>query len=203
MSGLRISIDSNFEALGKAFEELGASQIISASRRAMNRTLLTLRKTSIGLITERIRIKPKELRSKYIWLERARGGNFLSLEAAIVFSGMSIPLLEFVRGSREPIQQKGIPVKRRKKTRAEITPGKRFVVKKGFVQRVQTLQVFKRRKSGEFYKQSVGSVAKLIIERGIGEELVRVGGEKLALELERELNFQILKMKELIPEKLD
>lgn len=201
MGGLSITIEDNFLDLAEAFNELGTNQLIAASRRALNRTLLTLRKSSIEEITKKLKIKPKTLREKHLRLQRASGGSFNSLEAAILFSNDPIPLLEFVKGSRSPIEQKGIPVKRRKKTRAEISPGKRFVVNKGFIQRVQSVQVFKRGSSGRFHKQATRSVGFLITERGIGERLVKLGQSRLAELLGKELEFQVLKMQGKIPQK--
>jgi len=201
MAGLDIKLDDNFLDVAAAFEELNTNQLVSATRRALNRTLLTLRKTSIEEITKRVKIKPKSLRDRYIMLQKAGGGALNSLEAALVFSGEPVPLLEFVKGSKQPIEQKGIPVKRRKKLRAEITPGKRFVVKGAFIQRVRSLQVFKRKDSGGFHKQGTRSIAFIITERGVGEKLVSVGQTRLAELLQHELEFQLLKMQGKIPER--
>lgn len=192
--GLRISIQHDFLRLAEAFSELDAKAIVAASKRALNRTLLTLRKESIKEITQKIRVKPAELRSRYIRLEKAgQGANVL--EAALVFSGESLHLLKFVRGNKEPIKQAGISVKRRRKLRVEITPGKAFVLKGGFIQKANSAQVFRRGKGRGLIRQTAPSIGFMVLNRGIGETIKSIGQMRLSRALASELNFQLIKMR--------
>lgn len=188
--GLEIRIDENFLDLAEAFEGMKPEQYKAAIRHSINRTLLTLRKEAIDQLRRKLRIKPSVLREKYLWLEKARGGLAGGIEGSIMFSKTPIPMLEFVRGSKEPEDQKGKPVKKRRKVRAEITPGKRFHVKGAFIQRVHSTQLFKRGKQGDFHKQGVRSVGFLIEARGIGDHLVDVGAKRLAQLLEHDLRVR-------------
>lgn len=188
-----ISIDLA-EAL-EGLKQLDSKEVYRAARRAANRTLLTLRKESINLLRQEINLKPGKLRDKYIWLEKAKGAS--AVEAAICFSSQPVPLLDFVRGSQNKStdDQKGVPVKRRKKLRVEIVPGKRFTMKRAFIQRVKSKQVFNRTgPKGPFKAQSTPSIGAIVMsrKRGVGDALVDIGQRRFAelftADLEARLN---------------
>jgi hypothetical protein len=177
MAGIEIRIDDNFMALAEAFtDQLGPNELVNAGRSAFNKTLLTIRNEAIKELRKRVRIKPGVLRNKYTWLEKARGGTLGGLTAAVAFSTRPIPMIEFVRGNKAPIVQKGVPVKRRRKLKVEIVPGKRHTLDKAFIQKVHTTQVFKRDpKADGFHKQGTRSIGFLIAARGIGAMLADIG----------------------------
>jgi hypothetical protein len=187
---LDIEITSTLLDAAKMFEGLTPSEVGKASRRAINRTLLTLRKESIKRIPEKIKIKAKTLRERYITLNKAQGGT--NYEGSIEFSGAPIPLLEFVKGSKEPIKQEGIKIARRRKLKVEITPGKKFTLRKAFIQRVQSKQVFKRAQGqGNFKKQGAPSVGTVVVQKGIGKELVDIGASRFQELFVADLNARI------------
>ena len=193
---LEINITDNFDEIVQAFDKIEKRLVGQAARYAINRTLLTLRGEALKEITKQFKIKEKTLRQKHISITKARGGDLSTVNGMISFSGQPIPLIEFVRGNKTPQSQKGIPIKRRRKIRVEITPGKRFEVKRAFIQTVHSTQLFKRAKSGGFKKQGIRSIAYLIRERGLGQKLVAVGKERF-----RELFLRDLeaRMKGLVP----
>ena len=187
---LDIEITSTLLDAAKMFDGLNPREVGKSARRAINRTLLTLRKESLKQIPEHLKIKPKTLRDRYIRLNKAQGGN--NYEGSIDFSSEPIPMIEFVRGSKDPIKQKGIKVKRRKKLRVEITPGKRFVLRRGFIQRVLSKQVFKRPEGKEgFKKQSTPSVGMIVLKRGIGKALVDMGAQRFSELFVADLNARL------------
>ena len=189
---LDIEITSTLLDAAKMFDGIDPREVGKAARRAINRTLLTLRKESVQKIPEHLKIKAKVLRDRYIQLNKAQGGN--NYEGSIDFSSEPLPLIEFVKGSKEPIKQKGVKVKRRRKLRVEITPGKRFVMRKAFIQRVRSKQVFKRPQGQDnFKKQGVPSVGTIVIQRGIGKELVDIGGARFAELFAADLNARLNK----------
>lgn len=175
---LDIDIRDDFAEVGKIFDLIAVKFAGSSARFAINRTLLTLRKESIQMIDEKLKLKPRTLREKYISLQKAKGSRLGDLFGVISFSGKPIPLIEFMKGNTEPAPQKGIPVQRRRKVRVEITPGKRFVVPHAFVQRVHSTQIFKRNKSKGFHKQGIRSVGNLVMTRGIGTQLQAIGQQR-------------------------
>lgn len=172
---LEINIEDNFAEVAKIFDAIAVKHAGAAARFAINRTLLTLRKESIQRIGEQLKLKPRTLREKYISLQKAKGSKLGEVFGVISFSGKPIPLIEFMKGNTQPAPQKGVPVQRRRKVRVEITPGKRFVVPHAFVQRVHSLQIFKRRTSKGFHKQGIRSVGNTVMTKGIGKDLQGIG----------------------------
>ena len=80
-------------------------------------------------------------------VRKAKGGGIGSVEAAVHFLTRPLPILLFVKGSK-PVAAKGIRVKARRRLTVEIQPGKKLKIQSGFIQRVKSLQVFKRKSSG-------------------------------------------------------
>jgi hypothetical protein len=187
---LDIEITSTLLDAAKMFDGIDPREVGKAARRSINRTLLTLRKESVQRIPEHLKIKAKTLRDRYIRLNKAQGGN--NYEGSIDFSSEPIPMIEFVKGSKEPIKQKGVKVSRRRKLKVEITPGKRFVLRKGFIQRVLSKQVFKRPAGKDnFKKQGVPSVGTIVIQRGIGKDLVDIGAARFSELFVADLNARL------------
>jgi hypothetical protein len=191
--GLKMEISSNFLDVAQAFSsELSTREIVSAAKRAINKSLVTMRKESLGMITEKVKVKPSELRKRFIELERA-GSHGSELEGALAFSKEPLHLLRFVKGSKDPIEQKGIPVKRRRKLRVEIAPGQRILLKHAFIQTANSPQVFKRGAGGKLKRQSAPSIGFMVEERSLGERIAAMGQDRLVDVLLQEMEFQVLK----------
>jgi hypothetical protein len=192
---INIRIDDNFLDVAEAFKELGPKELVAAGRRALNRTIVTVRKTAMDEIRQKRRIKPSTLREKHIWLEKAGGGMFNALSASVVFSSKPIPMLEFVRGRKSPTPQKGIKVARRKKVRVEIVPGRRQILKNAFIQHVRSLQVFKRPKGQDNFKyQGTRSIGSLAMSGDIKPIILDVAETTLKANLLAEMQYQSLKL---------
>jgi hypothetical protein len=174
---LEIDIRSNFTAIGAAFEELKTVHIVQAARRAINRSLISTRKESIAEIKKKLKMKTGEIKERTKML-KARGSKLHSLEGKLIFSGIPVPLLTFVRGNKDVIQLKGKKIKNRRKLRAEVTPGKRFIVKGAFIQRARTKQVFKGKKKRGFKKQGAPSIGHIVREKEVGNVLARFGAKR-------------------------
>lgn len=192
MGKLEINIQSNFMEATEAFDkELGPSDILRATRNAINKTLITLRSASTQELRKLIRIRESTLKEKYIWLEKARGGTVNQVEGAIAYSSRAIPLLEFVKGDKSPIKQKGIRIKDRRRIRVEVTPGHSTKLMHAFIQRVRSVQVFKRKgKRPDFAKQGAPSVGARVNHTNLGNRLVSMGEVRLIQLLRKELQYQ-------------
>lgn len=164
-----------------------------AAKRAINRALSSVRQTAFDSIRARLNIKEKSLRDRYVRMRKASVDMFGAVSGELEFSAESIPMIEFVKGSKEPIEQKGIKVKKRRKLKVEIAKGKRFVLKKAFIQRVHSKQVFKRPTKG-FKKQGISSVGWIVENRGIIERLKTLANDRMQIELNRELKAELSKL---------
>lgn len=143
---------SNLHEISARLDELG-KQARPAMRRALKRGQLAMRTESIAQLKKSLKIKNKDLKESFRL--SAPQGERIAMYADIGYSSASLPMLYFVRGNRRPIEQWGIPVKRRRKLYVEIRPGKKTHLKGAFIQIVRgRLGVFRRR-SGKGNKQLV------------------------------------------------
>lgn len=174
-----------FEA-EELFRQLSRPQLLNATKRAMNKTIVSIRQESMKRLRKKLKIKESSLRQRHIFLNRAKGGSMNSLEASVEFSGFPIPALEFVKGNKDAIKQKGIPIHKRRKLRLEITPGKVFRMEHAFIQRKFTKQVFKRGAGRRLKKQGTPSVGQ-VVKQGMADRLRAFGAKRFATTLHQEI----------------
>lgn len=158
---IKIDITSNILDAIETMENISENVMVEAARVSINRAMVTGRKEAAKSLRAKLNIKARDVKTK-IGIAKARGNNLRSLEGIISFSDIPMPIIDFVRGNTSIIKQKGLKIKKRRKLKVEIVRGKKFVMKGGFIQRVSSKQVFKRGKSGKFYKQSAPSIAEFI-----------------------------------------
>lgn len=189
---LEINITSNFLDVAEHFKDINQKFLYQSTRYAINRTLLTVRQASLDKLRKRIDIKQSTLRQKHIAITKARGTTWNNLQGVVSFNTDAIPMLEFVKGSKEVVKQKGVPIQRRRKVKVQIVPGKKFVLKKAFIQRVKTKQVFKRAEGQkDFHKQGIRSVGFIVMERGLGQELQNIAGQRFRTLFMQDLRARI------------
>jgi hypothetical protein len=133
--------------------------IPNASRTAINRTLTSTRAQAVKVIRLRLNIKAKDLKGKHTAITKASGKNLMSMVGVLSFSDKPMPLLDFVTGKHSRASQKGIKVKNRKLVKVKVLKGKAVKLKKAFITKVRSTQVFKRSSDDGFYKQGVPSIA--------------------------------------------
>lgn len=175
--GLYIQIEHNFLEVASLFDK-HKKEIVKAARFGINRSLLTIRQESIPMIKRNINMKTTAIR-KRAKIERVRGGGLSSLQGSVDYSTIPVGLIEFIKGSKQPISQKGVPVKKRRKLRIEITPGRRLTLKSAFIQKVRSTQVFKGRRGKGFHKQGVPSIGWVVFNRdNIANKLMFIGQDR-------------------------
>lgn len=197
---IRIDVKDNIIEAYQAFDNLKRSEIHKAARRAINRTLVTVRKEAVGIIKEDIRIKSSVLKAKYIWIQKPTQKNFGDMRGDVVFSSKGIALVEFIRGSKSVTSQKGLKIKNRKKVRVEVTPGKRVVVQGAFLQKTSSkgLQILKRdsKTLGHTLMQSAPSVGALLLSprRETGKKITTVASATFQKNFQYELNYRMTRL---------
>lgn len=193
--GIEFSLDLGAldHELQNVLKEFRAVDVVQAARRAINRTLLGVRQKSLDDIRSRLNVKERDLR-KRMRVHKAQGNSLATLEGSVSYSTDSFPLLSFVKGSKAPIKQKGIPVARRRRLKVEIEKGKVFTVKGAFIQRKHSVQVFRKLKKAGFKKQGIRSLGFMITNRGLGESLQDYGQRRFVKEFFRELDVRASKI---------
>lgn len=183
--GLNAKITTNLLDIASALNELGQKHLFRAVRRSITRSLPTMRASSVEMIKRDIKLKSGFIR-KGTQVNKVRGSSLLNIEGSIGYDSTPIPMMEFVRGNKNPIQQKGIKVKSRRKLRVEIRPGRKVVLAHAFIQKVRTLQVFKRKKERRLAAQGVHSIAHEVFRSYKANRIAEAGLKKFESEFERE-----------------
>lgn len=193
----KVEIKNNIQDAYTAFSQLKRTEISRAAKRAINRTLTTLRKESVPVIQQEIKIKSSVLKT-YMTIEKAEGRGFANLSGALVFQSRGLALIDFVRGSKAPTKQKGIKVSRRKKVKVEVKPGRTYVVRGGFIANSQSrgLQVFKRTKANRAHllMQTTPSLGQLLLrdtKNKIAATLQTRGAQLFQKNFNEDLSFRV------------
>lgn len=190
--GLKVELDATelTQDLKNVLNEFKTKTVVQAARRAINRSLIGVRQKSLDDIRKQFNVKERDLR-KRMAVHRATGGTLETLVGSVSYSLESFPMIGFVKGSKAPIAQKGIPVKRRRKLKAQIEKGKTIVLKRAFIQKgPKSTQVFKSRKAGGFKKQGVRSIGHMVEKRGLGDKFATYGAKRFRAEFLRELQVR-------------
>lgn len=187
---LDISITSNVLDAVSAMEKMPDKIIWDATRVSINRALVTGRKEAGKTLRERLNVKSRDMKQK-IKASKARGSNLRSLEGVLSFDDTPMPLLDFVRGNKNLIKQKGVKVRKRRKLKVEITRGKKFHIKGGFIQKVRSKQLFKRGNSGKLYKQSAPSVGEWIMRKQFKFPVAKAMRVSFRKNLKNQMDFRL------------
>lgn len=196
----KVQIQDNIREAFHSFDQLKRSEIKNAARRAISRTLTTLRKESVITIKKELRISSSLLKNKYIFIDRVSGKRLNEIQGSVVYQSRGLNLIDFVKGTKAVTPQKGVKVKRRKKVRVEITPGKRFIVAGGFITQTASkgLQVMKRdsKVNGHLLMQTGPSLGALLLneKKRVGARLQAQGLEIFNKNFQHELKFRLNKM---------
>lgn len=157
-----IRIKTNLREVDVFLDNLKLKIMGQATRASINKSIRATRTHASKEVRSYLNLKAREFKEDHTKSIMARGSKLESIYGEISFSGHEIPLLKFVTGDKSTIQQKGIPVKKRRTLKVKIRRGKSIKATGAFIQKVRTKQVFRRGRSGKLYKQSVPSVAHYI-----------------------------------------
>lgn len=118
---LNISKDS-LEKVDVFLDKLKTKALVNATRKSMNRSISALRTKANKEIRAKRKLKVSEINKRFFRITKAKGSNLSTLEAKLEVSGEAVSLIRFVVGQKEPRDQKGIPVAKRKLVRVEVKP---------------------------------------------------------------------------------
>lgn len=181
------------DELAGFLDQFKQRDVVQAARRAINRTVTGVRQKSLDEIRKSYNVKEKTLKTR-MRVQNAQGNKISEMEGAVEYSDNPISMINFVKGSKAPLKQKGVPVKRRRKLKAEVKKGKTFIVKGGFIQKAKKgedkTQVFKGRRGKGFKKQGTRSVASMVRDLGFGDIFTGYAQKRFEKEFYRELQVR-------------
>ena len=199
---IEISLDKDIRELDLFFDNLRFKAITLAARQGLNRSAIRVRTLANKEIRKRRSMQLKEVK-KRITVKKATGMDLGALEARVNFSGIPLPLILFLVGSKKPRVQK-LPNVRRKSLKFQIQKGQKKAKAGLFVQRAQrgklAFQVFRRSdpndKSKGFKVQTAPAISELLrTKRNLLRKIENSAIALMQTEYDRALAFQLSKLK--------
>lgn len=207
MPEITIVTDNVFKDMQKRLERLNHKALPKANKRAINRSLIAIRKDSIKDIQKFYKLKRGDLvksgnaLGSAIALRKASGTSLGFMFGEVKFSNKPINMLKFVSGKKAPRDQKGVSPKRRRKIKVEVTPGQKKTKQLDFIQRGKNgkMFVFRRRKgtvkNGKevLAAQKIPSLSVALQKLGRLRRIQATAAQKYARNLRSEIRFAINK----------
>lgn len=197
---IEINISDNIQDLKFALKILKEKEVLNATRRSLNRTVVHLRKRSTKIVKTKYHgLKSTEIKKEFMRMRKARGNRLQGMSAALSFSDRPVEMIRMVVGSKTPRAQKGKAVDKRTPIRVQIQRGKKFILKKAFIARASKgrfpYQVFKRnKKTNKLIQQSIPSVGKMMDKKKLLINLRKQGEKFFQKTFAHEFKFRMERM---------
>jgi len=194
---IELSLEDIFLELSDDLDKISMDKVPVITRQALNRTLTATRSQFEKRVRSKLNLKLRTIRKKeFTRIFNARGTDISSMSATISMSYKPISLVTFIKDAK-PIEQKGIPIKKRKKLSVRVGR-KRVKLKKAFVQRGKNnnLHVFKRVGKSPTYwkKQSAPSIAAIFEKENMFQPLRRFAQARFNKNFKQRLNYELSKL---------
>ena len=164
---IEFDLFSSLQHIPEWLDDTKEKVVVQSAKASINKLLKSSAVLSVKRIGMSYKLKPSGLGKKDVKrmmrVTKAKGKTIASLEGLITYNTTPIALLKFVTGSKELLSQKGIKIRKRRKLKAEIRPGQKLRIKKAFIQKAKSKQVFKSTKGGGFKRQAVPSIGLVIM----------------------------------------
>lgn len=155
---MRLAIDAaELKAVRRSIKKYPAA-VSRATKRAMRRTLPLMKRITVREIKTRYyaKARPTSIKARMRDIKQLDGNNIDALAVGITFDKKPFSLIDFIKGAKTPRKQKGVPIAKRRKLKAEITKGKVTVLAKSFIAKGKggNFHVFRRDKAGKLIKRA-------------------------------------------------
>lgn len=194
--GFQITIEDNLDEIIARYGLMRKEEIPKATRSALNKGMDTQFTGFTKAIRKRRKIKLKDLK-RFVKKRPVRAKNVDRMESRVEISGRKVGTINFVIGKKEPRKQKGISVRKRRRIRIEIKPGRRKVKKDAFIAKGKggKYQLFQRRtkRSKPIVRQAVTAVSNLARNPSIKDPIQSQSRVAMRREFFRVLNVEFTK----------
>lgn len=192
--GIQTKITINIDELKVFLTNTRIKALTTATRQSMNRSLSSLQTKANKTAREHRKLKAGVIKRKYFRLQKAVGLDLLNMEASLEISGRPLSLIHFVKGSKDPPNQKGVPIAKRKRVRVEVRPGRQVRLKRAFIAKARggVNHVFIRdSRDDTMQKLAAPSLAHLFSKKEIRTPLEVFAKKKFLTEFERTFQHQL------------
>ena len=196
---IQIDILGSLDKAKTVIDRIKFKAVPKAARRSLNRVITASRVRAIKGIKRRRKLKPTELKKKFVLLKKARGSRIDKLQAEILFNRNPVSAIRFLVGPKQPSKQKGVKVKKRRVVRLHVKPGRRTKMPKAFIARGRggNLQIFQRRGKKRFpiVKRGTAAISTVVDKSGLGKRLQKFAQKRLDIEFQRNLEHELNQIK--------
>ncbi len=203
---ISLKILSNLDKVTANFYPGCERAIVKATRSTMTKMLTTLRSDANKAARTKVALKAGEINKEWFDTSKIfRGSKFRDLDkfiAVLHVRNKAISFIKLVRGSRAPMNQKGVSIGRRKQLRVELKKGKVSKFKDLFIARANggVYHVFRRvppsRGKGTksvMKKQSLPSLHYLFLDLSFVRPIEQQVGKKMQELFIKQLDYELRK----------
>lgn len=193
-----ISLETEIRDLDLFFTRLKTQAVAKATRQAINRTAVQSRNHSIKVMTQARKLPRNTLRNR-IFVIRAKGNDLGRMSATVLFTGLPLPLITFIKGAKRPKRNTGKP--RVFEIRTGDKKAKRGLYVAKSKHGKERYQVFRRRdpkssKNKKMVKQSASSVVEMFRQKiKLQENIKGFTRSRFKHNMNQALTFQLSKLK--------
>lgn len=200
---MSFKISINDDDLGEIllkFRRLNERQLGNATRQALNKTLTKMRGITQKRILQTYALKKKDTKGG-LKERKAFGTDIHKMRAILFIKGRPIPLIKFVKGNKEPRNNKGKSIKSRAKLKVEVKRGQPKSRRDIFIVRGHGGQnvVVRRQKSKRARplggRESAPGLSTIIRRPETSMAILKLAKRRLHKELDRSLNLQLIKLR--------
>lgn len=203
---LTISIDdSQIRKINFELKKFSGKALEKSQQQAINKTATGLQTFINKKIREKRQLSVKEIKTKFINVEKARKGLLL---ATVTISARELTMIRFIKGPKRPRKQKGIEVRKRKPLRAAVDKGKTRILKGAFIafphkgkpqvfRRMSDTKRVGRRKVQKLRILRTPSLAVLVDRPQLSRAILNETGRRLSKEFLSAFRNQLSKIKTL------
>lgn len=196
--GIQASISLDLNAIDQFLTEFKSKAVVNAARKSMNRSISSVRTRINKDLRKERKLKAGVINRRYLNVKKAKGRFLADLEASVGVARDPVSLIHFVVGQKEPRNQKGIAVGKRKPLTVEVVPGRRIKLRSAFIAKGRggKNQVFRRRSKERYpiMKQSTAGLSVIAQRDKFRLPIEKFAREKWQSEFARTFQFELDKL---------
>lgn len=167
---MSIGVKLDFSDLEKVAKAIDFDVVKKSVKRALMRSRPTLQKAALEQVQTEVNIKSSEWKSKFTkMVSHLKGSAIDQLDVQLLINNRPTNLIDFKVGKKQPMAQKGIPVRSRRNLKFRYAKGKpsRVVDSRLFIARGRSgkPQVYRRKSDAKSTGQGVERSASPIIKQ--------------------------------------
>lgn len=132
---IEFNVMSNLDELNVWIAQLTNRGLSQATKRSMIRTKPTMKKESVLMVKKYRKAKSRAITDRFKFKSKLNGNVLSNYEINMEIERKPIRILEFIKGKKEAQKKRGIPVRKRRKLKVEVVPGRARRLPSAFIEK--------------------------------------------------------------------